>query len=103
MCKDINTNHHFGSGVYAREMILPKGWKAETHAHFFSHMSILSSGKVTVTVDGIAETYTAPAVLNIEAKKKHSIFAIEEAVWFCIHPTDEKDIESLEKILIEEA
>jgi len=102
MCKDINTKHHFNSGVYSREMLLPKGWVAESHKHKFSHMSILASGKVEVTVDDITSTYEAPAVLSISAGKLHGIYAIEESIWFCIHATDELDIDKLETILIEE-
>lgn len=101
MCKDINTQHHFNSGVYAREMHLPKGWKAESHKHKFDHMSILSQGHVMVTADGETSEYIAPSVLNIKAGVSHSIYAIEEAVWFCIHATEEKDMPTLEKILIE--
>lgn len=103
MCKDINTNHHFNSGVYAREMHLPKGWQAESHKHKFDHMSILASGHVIVMVDEEKEEYIAPCVLNVQAGKIHSIYAIEEAVWFCVHATEEKDMLTLEKILIEEA
>lgn len=100
--EDIKTQHHFKSGVYAREMELPKGWAAETHSHKFSHMSILAQGVAIVTVDGKETRYEAPSVINIEALKKHSIFAEENVVWFCVHPSECEDLESLEKILIEE-
>ena len=103
MCKDINTSHHFNSGVYAREMHLPKGWQAESHKHNIDHMSILASGKVLLTVDENQSEHTAPCVLTVQAGKVHSIYAVEEAIWFCIHATEETDIDTLEKILIEEA
>lgn len=102
MCKDINTNHHFNSGVYAREMHLPKGWGAESHKHKFDHMSILASGSIVLTVDGMQSNHNAPCVLNVEAGKTHSIYAVEDSVWFCIHATEKNDIVAIEKILIEE-
>jgi len=102
MCKDINTKHHFDSGVYAREMHLPKGWQAESHKHRFDHMSILANGSVILTVDGTSSEYIAPSVLSVKAGKQHSIYAKEDSVWFCIHATEETDMQTLEKILIEE-
>ena len=75
MIKDIKTQHHFSSGVYARQMELPAGWYADSHKHEFDHLSILSSGEVDVTVDGKTESYTAPAVLTIKAGKVHNIVA----------------------------
>lgn len=103
MCKDINTNHHFDSGVYAREMHLPKGWQAESHKHTFDHMSILASGKVRVIADQKETTHIAPCVLSIKAGVVHQILAIQDSVWFCIHATEETDMPTLERILIEEA
>ena len=100
--QDIKTKHHHESGVYAREMELPKGWFAESHSHEFSHMSILAKGKAIVTVDGVDTEYKAPLVVNIEAGKVHKIVAIEDTVWFCIHSTDKLDEETLKFINIEE-
>lgn len=101
---EINTSHHFESGVYAREMDLPKGWSAETHKHKFSHMSILAKGEADVTVDGETTRYKAPVVVNIGAGKTHSIVAIVDSTWFCIHPTETVEQDgSYEPILIEEA
>lgn len=103
MCEDIYTKHHFNSGVYSREMHLPEGWAAETHKHKFSHMSILASGKVKVTIDNIVTEYTAPVVVSIEAGKVHGIYAYTDSIWFCIHATEETEVLNLDKILIEEA
>ena len=102
MCKDVKTDHHFSSGVYARQMELPKGWGAESHKHKFDHMSILSKGKVTVTVGDDEFEYTAPTVVTIKAGIAHKIYAHEDSVWFCVHATDETDIDTIDKILIEE-
>jgi quercetin dioxygenase-like cupin family protein len=103
MCKDINTNHHFSSGVYAREMHLPKGWKAESHKHKFDHMSILASGHVIVEANEVSTEYIAPCVLEVKAGIVHSVYGVEDSTWFCIHATEERDMLELEKILIEES
>ena len=102
MIEDIKTKHHFSSGVYARQMELPKGWEAESHKHKFDHLSILSKGEVTVTADGEEIHYTAPEVITIKPGVIHKITAHEDSLWFCIHSTDETCIEEIDNILIEE-
>ena len=58
------------------------------------------SGAVTVEVDGVVCGYQAPAVITILAGQHHRIEAQEDAVWFCIHATDEKDVARLDDVLI---
>ncbi len=100
---DNATKHHFNSGVYAREMHIPKGFEAETHSHNFAHMSILAEGKVFVTANGVGTEYTAPTVISMGAGIHHGIYAVEDSVWFCIHPTDEVTPEAVDAITIQEA
>jgi quercetin dioxygenase-like cupin family protein len=94
--------HHFSSGIYAREMTLAKDYYAETHSHKYDHLSILASGSVEVEVEGISTYYTAPTCIEIKAEVKHKITALSDVVWFCIHATDETDIEHLDEVLIKE-
>lgn len=95
MCETINTKHHRMCGMYAREMELPKGWKASSHKHVFDHMSILSKGTVIVTVDGVESKYVAPTTVMIAKEKTHSIEALEDVVWFCIHTDENYKIEEI--------
>lgn len=97
---DLQIKHHFSTGVYARQMVLPAGHFAVTHAHQYDHMSILASGEVAVETDGVIVIYRAPAVVTILAGQKHRIEARKDAVWFCIHATDEKDPARLDDVLI---
>jgi quercetin dioxygenase-like cupin family protein len=97
---DLGIQHHFSSGVYAKQMLLPKGYFAVSHAHKYDHLSILASGKVIVTTDDSEHTYTAPACITIEKHKNHSVAALEDAVWFCIHATEETDAFKVDDVLI---
>jgi len=123
---DLDISHHFSDGVYARKMLLPAGHYAVTHAHEYDHLSILAAGRVTLEVDGdsrelIAPTCVtilankhhqivavdgdsreliAPTCVTILANKHHQIVALEDAVWFCIHATDETDVDKLDEVLI---
>lgn len=94
--------HHFSSGVYAREMTLPKDHYVMSHKHKYDHMSILASGEALVEVEGIKTFYKAPVCIEIKAGVAHKIMALENIVWFCIHSTEEKDISKLDEVLIGE-
>ena len=97
---DLGIVHHFSDGVYARQMALPKDHFAVTHAHEYDHLSILASGRVIVEIDGNSEEFAAPACINISAGKHHRIVALEDSVWFCVHATDETDVDKLDEVLI---
>ena len=62
--------------------------------------SILAKGKVIVGVENIEKEYTAPACIEIKAGLNHSVTALEDSVWFCIHATNEKDPEKVDQLVI---
>ena len=73
-------------GVCAKQIVLPKDHSACKHTHDYDHISILAKGVVSVFVDDQEEQIiTAPAIMKIEAGKEHSVYAIEDAMWYCIH------------------
>ena len=94
--------HFFSDGVYAKQMYLPKGGKAESHKHVYNHLSILASGKVIVEVDGLKTSYTAPTCIEIKAGETHAIYAIDDSMFFCVHATNEKDETKIYSELIKE-
>jgi len=97
---DLCTVHHFSDGLYAKQMILAKGLFAVQHKHNYSHLSILASGKVIVRTDESENIYSAPACIEIKSDVNHSIEALEDSVWFCIHATDEKDASKVDEVMI---
>ena len=92
--------HHFSSGVYAKETHIPQGTFLMQHKHTYSHMSILASGTVELSVDGDVKTITGPACLTIEAGKHHGVKALTDVVWYCVHATDCTDVENVDEVLI---
>jgi len=97
---DLGVVHHFSSGLYAKQMLLPAKHFAVSHAHTYDHFSILAKGDVTVEVEGVRTEYKAPACINISAGQHHTITAHEDSVWFCIHATDETDVSKIDNVLI---
>ena len=92
--------HHFSSGVYAKEAVIPAGSWLMQHTHKHSHLSILAKGKVAVMIGEEIEIIEAPACIEIKAGITHGVKAITDCVWFCIHATDEKDPSKVDEILI---
>ena len=92
--------HHFANGLYAKEMCIPANHIVGSHKHKYSHLSLLASGLVSVTVENITTEYKAPACIEIKAGLEHQILAKVDSVWFCIHATNETDLEKIDEVLI---
>ncbi len=97
---DLGIEHHFSDGLYAKRMYIPAGFVAGTHAHNYNHLSILAKGRVIVRTDEGAKEYTAPACLEIKSGVYHTIHALENCEWFCIHATNETDATKVDEVLI---
>lgn len=98
----VKISHHFGGKAYAKETIIPSGLRLDQHRHNFDHLSILASGVVLVSVDGVDSEYVGPECILIEAGKRHSVTALTDAVWFCVHGTDCTDPEKIDHELTHE-
>ena len=92
--------HFFGGGVYVKETRIPADMRLTQHVHAHDHLSILASGTVIVTVDGSKIELSAPACLTVVAGKSHEVVSITDAVWYCIHASDETDSRNIDKVLI---
>lgn len=97
---DLQVQHHFGGGVYAKEMKVPQGATIGQHAHAFDHLSLLAAGSVVVHTDNWTKQFDAPACIEIKAGIHHEITALSDVVWYCIHATDCTDAELVDTALI---
>lgn len=95
--------HHFGPGVYIREVTIPSGTIALGHCHRHSHMNIMLAGKLALLCDdGQIRILTAPMMLESAPGQKLA-YAIETTVWQNVYATEERDIERLEEQLFEKS
>jgi quercetin dioxygenase-like cupin family protein len=98
---DLGTVHHFSDGLYAKQMHIPAGYEAISHAHEYSHLSILSKGQVIVETDEWKKEFVAPACIEIKAGIHHKVTSLQDSVWFCIHATEETDADKIDDVLIQ--
>jgi len=99
---DLQIQHFFSGGTYAKRMIFPKGCIIPSHKHVFDHISILAQGKAIVTVGEESNTYEAPTVIEIKKNEVHTVTALEECHWYCIHATEITNPKEIDETLIME-
>jgi len=100
---DCPVIHHFSDGVYAREIFMPKGSLVIGKIHKTSHLNIISKGKVTVRTQFGINEYTAPHTFRSPIGAQKAVYCHEDTVWTTIHPTEETDLEKIEKHVIAES
>lgn len=81
------------SNLFSRMMVFEKAGDAEQgHSHYFDHLTLLASGKLRVTVEGVSTEFTAPHMIFIKKDKFHVLEAMEDkTVAYCIHALRDKE------------
>lgn len=97
----VHVEHFFGDQEYAKKTQIPAGVRLTQHQHSFAHLSIVAGGRVTLEVDGQVSEHGPGDCLLIPAGKAHSVVALTDATWFCLHGTQEKDIARIDAVLIQ--
>lgn len=90
--------HHFGPGIYIREVTIPAGAFAVGHAQRYEHLNIMLSGSVAVLDDtGEVKTLSAPMISVGKPGRKVGV-VLETCTWQNVYPNpdDERDIDALE-------
>ena len=96
----VEVAHHFGAGTYAKETHIPAGCVLTQHIHPHDHLSILANGVAGVEAGGMSFSYTAPACLTIRAGVVHSVKAVSDVIWYCIHATDDTDPQTVDTSIL---
>lgn len=94
---DCPVSHHFGAGVYIREVRIPAGTFSIGHHQNKEHLNVMVQGKVAMLCeDGHVRIITAPYVYVAKPGRKIGLI-MEDMIWHNIYPTDETDIDTLEE------
>jgi hypothetical protein len=90
--------HIVSDGVYIKTYFVPAGVKLYTKQFPEEHISILSLGSVLVDNGSQKTRYIAPAHVVIPANRRVEVVTLENSVWYCVHPTDVTDLETLKEL-----
>lgn len=90
--------HHFGTGVYGRELFIPAGNVIVSQIHKNKTFNIIAKGKIKVICPHKgANTYQGPFCFVSEPMTKRIVIAFEDTLWITAH-ANENDTEDLEEI-----
>ena len=75
------------ANLFSRMMHFSKAGDLELgHTHAFDHLTLLASGSLKVTVEGVETVFKAPHMIYIHKDKRHELVALEDnTVAYCIH------------------
>jgi hypothetical protein len=91
----ILLKHILAGGIYIKTYYVPRGAKIWTKQFAEDHVSILGKGSVLLEGAEGKVKFVAPAHCNIPAHARIGVIALEDSVWYCIHPTEETDLDLL--------
>lgn len=99
---ELPVKHVFTSGIYAREVLLPKGSIVVGKIHRHDHLNFISRGEVTVLTKEGVERLRGPCTMVSSAGTKRAVYAHEDTVWMTIHanPKEERDLAKIEAFVI---
>lgn len=97
---DIDIDHLFCNGMYARTMYVPKGITLTGKIHKYPQINICAKGDVTVFMENGPIRVGAGFHTVSPAGAKRAFYAHEDSIWIVILKTDETDIEKIEGELV---
>lgn len=98
---ECKVEHNFGDNVYIRQAFNPKDVLIVGETHKLPHICMITKGKVSVfTEDGVS-TYSEGEGFVGKPGDKRIVYAWEDSIFSTMHCTSERNIETLESILVE--
>jgi quercetin dioxygenase-like cupin family protein len=96
------TKHYFADGMYVREVFRKAGTLIIGKVHKKEHFFILVSGELSVwSQDGVTRA-KAPFVWISPIGTKRVTYAHEDSIAMTVHQVSSRDIEEIEKELVED-
>lgn len=99
---DCPVLHHFGPGVYMREVVLPQGVFAVGHYQKKDHLNIMLSGKVAIVENDEVKVLTAPMIFTGKPGRKMG-YVMETCAWLNVYNTNETNIDTLEATYLDKS
>lgn len=98
---ECSEKHHFGPGLYIKEVTMPAGSVIIGKPHKVEHMCVMLTGSmILVNEDGSKTELVAPMTFVAKPGRKVA-YIIETVVFQNIYATEETDVEKLENMFVE--
>lgn len=95
----IEIEHHFSDGLYIKKTTIPAGVQLAQHEHNYAHASVVVDGWGTFTSGTLVVEFGPGDILNVPARRAHTLVARTPVVWLCIHATEVTDLDLMDRSL----
>ena len=95
--------HNFVTGMYIREIFMPKGKLIVSKIHKVDHPYFILKGIVEVATEEGIKRIEAPYYGITPRGTKRALYIIEDTTWITVHQTFLKDLDKIEKEVIAES
>jgi quercetin dioxygenase-like cupin family protein len=99
---ELETEHHFADGMYARVVRRPKGTLIVGKVHKREHFYIVTKGSVRVSDGESWKDHQAGDVIVSKPGTKRAVYAHEDSICMTVHRTKKRDLEKIERELVHE-
>ncbi len=97
---EIPPTHYQAEGLYAREILIPRGTVLTGKIHKFQHINVISQGDISVMTEHGIKRLKAPCTFVSPPGTKRVGYAHEDTVWTTFHATEETDLSQIEDALV---
>lgn len=87
--EQFQTEFVFAKNIAAKRHVLSAGDVVGKHSHDYDHISIVGYGSVRVNTPNSSRVYDSGDYVIVTANTEHTITALEDSVWYCVHPNKE--------------
>lgn len=95
--------HHFGPGIYIRELHMKAGTMAIGHHQKHDHVNVLLKGRVLMLMDDGSTNEVAAPLMFVGKPGRKIGWVLEDMVWQNIYATTETDIETIEAMFLDKS
>lgn len=99
----LPVKHYFATGIYLRELHMPKGLVVIGHKHREDTVNILLKGSLALIENGELVCRKAPYTYVSPAGHRKAAYILEDVIWQNVHPSHETDLDKLEARFIEKS
>lgn len=95
--------HLFAPGIYVRVLHMAAGSVIVSKVHATEHFCLALSGRARVRVGDSVEVVAGPKLMRTMPGTQRALYIEEDAIWITFHPTEETDLDAIERQIIAES